>query len=347
MRFRSRQKLSIRLFVLLAMMSSSLSAASHANMLSLPPGVTAKNSVKYRVTMRTKVVVPDTEKRCRQIRVWHAMPNTRPWSRTTRIPGIVSLGYQPTFGRLRPEPEDKNSAHVYFEDNQSFKPGQVCYYQTEFELYSSERTFEQGSRAVAWHHYKPQDFVGAARVKSVDPAIASLADQMKSRTNPISFVKEACVWIRENIKYDASVPYHASDAGQIMANKRGHCGHAQTVFLQLCARAGIPYKGMLGLNLHYPNGVGDLASVRADYDNAHTWGAVYFPSIGWIEVDSMEGEKCFFIDRQYVQNNAIFENYAVWVKEEGLPSRRVVWTPTNDGRFVCDYGVEHKITFTR
>ncbi len=46
-----------------------------------------------------------------------------------------------------------------------------------------------------------------------------------------------------------------------------------------------------------------------------------------------------------MQNNTHFQNYAVWVNEQGLKSRMPKWT-WNGKALVSDYGIEHKISFT-
>ncbi len=319
-------------------------SAAYAAGTPLPPGVSIKNPVKYRVRMRTKVVVPQTQTKCEQLRVWHALPTTRPWSRVTRVPGITSLTYLPKTGKLELE-DDRVSAHVYFEENAKFQKGQIRYFQSDFEVFSCERNFDRGGRAVTWKMYTANDFRGLDIPKTVNPEISALADRLKNAYGPVDFVLESCKWIRDNVKYDASVPYGVEDANAIMQNKRGHCGHQQTIFKQLCARAGLPYKGVLGLDLFSPNGIGDLSPVRADYVNAHTWAQVYFAGIGWVEVDTVEGAQCFKINERFVQNNTAFENYAVWVTE-GDETREVEWRSEN-GKFYCDYGVENLITFSK
>jgi len=285
------------------------SSAAYAVASSLPPGVTTKNPVKYRVRMRTKVVA-----------------------------------FLPKTGKMELE-DDRLSSHVLFEENAAFKPGQIRYYQSEFELFSCDRSFDRGSRAVTWRMFTGKDFAGLEPPRTVNPEISAVADRLKNAYGPVDFVIESCKWIRENIKYDAAAPYVADDANSIMQNKRGHCGHQQTIFKQLCARAGVPYKGMLGLDLYAANGVGELSSIRGDYTNAHTWSQVFFPGIGWVEVDTVEGANCFKIDGRFVQNNTAFENYAVWVTE-GDETREVEWS-SDHGRFVCDYGVENLITFSQ
>jgi len=334
--------------ILIALIMLVIGAAAFANAAApaLTPGVSAKKTVKYHVRMRTKVVIPTAGTRCEQVRVWHALPTTRPWSRVDRIPGVTALSYLPKTGKLEPE-KDKVSAHVYFEDNSKFKQGQVCYYQSEFQFYSADRDFDPGSRAISWTRYTNKDFLGAEKTSAINPEAAALADSFKAGRTPYEFVREASVWIRENIKYDAGVGYGVEDVASIMRYKRGHCGHQQTVFKQLCARAGVPVKPVLGLDLDSPNGVSDLSDVRKDFANNHTWSQVCFPETGWVEVDPGSGADCYSIPARFVQNNTAFENYAVWVTETGKAPRMPVWTSAENGKFVCDYGVENSITFTK
>ena len=309
----------------------------------LARGVTTKPAVRYHVKMKTKVVIPASGPACKQVRVWHALPTTRPWSKTTAVPGVTALSYLPKTGKLELE-KDRLSAHVYFEDNSQFRPNDVRYFQSEFYVYSSDRDFDPGSRAVIWNRYTANDHVGAERIPAVRAEVATIADELKSNRNPVEFVIEASKWIRNELAYDAGVGYGADDVASVMRYRRGHCGHQQAVFKQMCARAGIPYKPVLGLFLHAPDGKDSLSNVRPDFANNHTWCQVCFPEIGWVEVDPGAGEKCFKIPSTLIQNNTAFENYSVWVSEQGRASREPTWTWVG-GKFVCDYGVENSITF--
>lgn len=308
-------------------------------------GVTTKSPVRYHVKMKTKVVIPAAGPACKQVRVWHAVPTTRPWSKTTSITGVTALSYLPKTGKLEPE-KDGLSTHVYFEDNSQFRPNDVRYFQTEFYVFSSDRDFDPGSRAVSWSRYTANDHVGAEKIPVVRAEVAAVVDQLKSNRNPVDFVIEASKWIRNELAYDAGVAYAPDDVASIMRNRRGHCGHQQAVFKQMCAHAGIPYKPVFGLFLHAPDGRDELSNVRLDFANAHTWCQVRFPEVGWVEVDPGAGANCFKIPSTLIQNNTGFENYALWVTERGRVSREPTWTSVG-GKFVCDYGVEHWITFNK
>ena len=87
-----------------------------------------------------------------------------------------------------------------------------------------------------------------------------------------------------------------------------------------------------------------MATSRTDYTNAHVWAEVYLPHVGWVEVEPSGSDKCFNIPANYVQNNSDFQNYAVWVDEEGKKPRQPTWN-LHGTIFTNDYGVDHKITY--
>jgi len=100
---------------------------------------------------------------------------------------------------------------------------------------------------------------------------------------------------------------------------------------------------VVGLNLYAPDGRGDLGAIRADYMNIHTWAEVYFPKVGWVEVEPSTGDKAFAIPSRYIQNNKWFQNYAIWINENGqqkIPEWRFV-----DGKYVSDYRISNLITY--
>jgi hypothetical protein len=151
-------------------------------------------------------------------------------------------------------------------------------------------------------------------------------------------------WLHAQITYDASVSYPPSGVASTLKYRRGHCGHKFMLLEQFCTRCGIPIRGVWGLNLYAPDGKGELGAIRLDYVNIHTWAEVYFPSGGWIEVEPDGGDRAFVIGAQYIQNNRWFQNYSVWVRENGQ-KKQPSWTYQN-GRYISDYGLENLITYT-
>jgi hypothetical protein len=117
-----------------------------------------------------------------------------------------------------------------------------------------------------------------------------------------------------------------------------------TVFGALCNAANIQCRAVKGLNLYFASGNSDVDLTRNDYTNGHVWAEVFLPDVGWVEVDPGGGDKCFSIPPSYIQNNTSFQNYSVWVTEQGFAPRLPRWVLSGD-KYVSDYGVDHKITF--
>ncbi len=309
----------------------------------LPPGVTTDHPMMYRVRQRTKVMAPRSGPACNKIRVWHALPNTRPWSRVTTNIGITALSYVPKTGKIEVGDVEEGGHIVFSSDN--IRPGTQLVYESDFQVISANRTFNPHSRTIFWNQYSKKDLELGEEIDEIHPTLAAVANELKRDNQPIMFVMKASEWVRENIKYDASVAYGNEDIDQIMTNRRGHCGHAQNILKQLLGQARIPYKPVFGLNLVDRNGGLNEDRIRLDYSNNHMWAQVYFPSIGWVEVDSFQGDKCYFIPACMIQNNTGFQNYSVWVDEEGKESRMPNWSCVN-GRFICDYSVDNAITYS-
>ena len=127
------------------------------------------------------------------------------------------------------------------------------------------------------------------------PSLDPIVDEIKKSHSPAEAALEFCKWVTEHIKYDASVPYDPRDLPSILANKKGHCGHQMTTFEAMCARAGIPTRTVVGLNLNTPSGVGPLHQIRPDFQNQHTWAQIYLPGSGWVEIDPGMGAKAYFL----------------------------------------------------
>ena len=121
----------------------------------------------------------------------------------------------------------------------------------------------------------------------------------------------------EHIKYDAAVPFDPRDLRSILKNQKGHCGHQMTVFEAMCLRAGIPTRTVVGLNLNTPDGVGALHEIRPDFQNQHTWAQIYLPGSGWVEIDPGQGARAYSLPAQLIQNSTDFQNYVIWICEDG------------------------------
>jgi len=313
----------------------------------LPSGVVVRDAVVYRVKMKTIFVVPTENDAIDRIRVWHALPTRRPWSNTVGDVGAAQIKSSSGGTQLYKKLHD--SHHNYWDIDEPQKPGKRHRFSSQFTVRSVQRDFLPGAVNVKWEDYQtvpedPEAKVNPERANEVHPKLAAVADAIKRVSPPPTAVHEFCKWIDKTITYDASVSYSTRDIDAIVEHCRGHCGHHSHVFRQLCWRAGIPMRRVRGLNLNTPKGRGRLHAIKADYTNVHTWAEVYFPGIGWIEVEPSNGKHAFRIPAQCIQNNMWFQNYSIWIRENGK-SKQDTWA-YNNGKYISDYGVENLITFS-
>jgi transglutaminase-like putative cysteine protease len=157
-------------------------------------------------------------------------------------------------------------------------PGKTLEFMSRFRVRSADCTYDYRRSTAGWADYhrnidQPQ--------RRVDRELDAISDDIKKRHPPAEAALEFCKWVTEHVKYDASVPYDPRDLPEILNNKKGHCGHQMTAFEAMCARAGIPTRTAVGLNLNTP-GVGALHKIRPDYQNQHTWAQVYLPGSGLV-----------------------------------------------------------------
>jgi len=288
--------------------------------------------------MKTRFVVPSSGVRIDQLRVWHALPTKREWSGTGTQVGGSQISWLPGSGQRQYE-ESHDSHHVYW-DTTSLSPGSTLYFETQFIVRSLARTFDPGKSSTIWFDYSSRPLPGSDKRGAIHEELAEIADRIKRSTTPSTAVLEFCTWLKTNITYDASVPFPSTDVASAMGERRGHCGHYAEMLIQLCNRAGIPIRQVFGLNLYAPDGVtGGLQNIRADYTNVHAWAEVYFPRVGWVEVEPSGGDQAFTIPARYIQNNRWFENMAIWISRNGQ-WKQPEWQYQN-GSYVSPYGIEN------
>lgn len=317
-------------------------------------GVSTKNQTRFTVKISTSLRIPDSGPRPKNIRVWHALPPVKPWSRVNTVPGVTGLSFTPKFGKLELE-TDRQSGHIYYLDQVDLRPGAFKTYETSFELYSSDRTFDDRRMNCAWSQYSSKDYAASERVKSVPLKLRVLAERLKDENAPVAFVKAACQWAHDNLQYDANSYWSIDDVATTLANKRGHCGHLAAVVKNICLSAGVPFKTIVGLDLQASDGINadaelvssGQAALGQPESNSHVWGEVYFPSIGWIEIDTVEdSDKCFTVPARMIQNNTSFQNCAVWLWEEGR-APRLCGFRFDGGKSSYEYDTKTVITFTK
>ena len=311
-------------------------------------GVITEGPIIYHVTMTTTFVVPASNRVIDQIRIWHALPTLQPWSNTSDI-GATDLQWSPDTGEQKYEPAH-DSHHVFWQEDGQLAPGRPFTFTSRFSVRSVARSFTPEAVSVSWKDYDQprtdkEAVVSAGLAGAVHPELAKVADAIKRDRAPPDAVREFCRWIVNTITYDAAVPYATDDIASILARRRGHCGHQCCLLQQLCARVGIPLRFVVGLNLYAPDGrTGGLQAVRADFTNIHTWAEVWFPNVSWVEVEPGAGAKAFTLAARFIQNDKWFQNYAIWIRENGV-DKIPEWI-SRGGKFVSDYGVTNLIQFT-
>ena len=218
-----------------------------------------------------------------------------PLGRPGRKTGASAIKFRPESGRIQ-HVETSDSQSVSWELSEGLWPGKKLEFLSRFRVRSADRTFELKQSTANWSNSQQK----RSRVRSVDrkfdrkKSITSrsnvqqirpgefassddtrldliVGDIMNSRP-PAEAALEFCKWVKEHIKYDASVSYSPRDLAAILMYKKSHCGHQKNVFYAMCSRAGIPTRTVAGLNLYKPDGVGHLNEIRADFDNAHSYG---------------------------------------------------------------------------
>lgn len=323
--------------------------------------ITACDFKTFRVRMQTDVVIPALDpagntgggasKRCILLRTWHAQPSYKPWSATRSPLGAIEYSASPT-AKIETE-EDNRSTHIYWEERKKLSPGQRLSFVSYFKVISPKRSFNPSTQRITWSDVDLDNRTNSQRMeekdriesKNIPAEILNLTKTLRSNHDPANAVKAYCQWIHDNIRYDASVGYQGDDVNAILSGKRGHCGHMITVLRHMCAATGLKIRVITGLNLSHPDGRPSPGSPNPQ-PNAHLWAEIFFPRIGWIEVEPLNGEKCFEIPAGFIENNSAFQNYAVWYTESDNVPRQAMTSFLN-GKYRADYDLVHTITFSQ
>ena len=295
----------------------------------------------YRVLIKTKFVVPSSGVRIDKLRVLHALPPKKEWSGTDTQVGGETISWIPSAGQQQYK-ESHDSHHIVW-DQRSLTPGSILSFESQFTVRSQIRKFDPKKAPTSWEDYLKTSLPDYDKRQDINVELVKIADRIKATNSPPAAVLEFSKWLRLNMTYDASVSYPSKNVADALKNRRGQCGHYAEILMQLCSHVGIPIRRVSGLNLHVPNGVTALLSIRADYTNVHTWVEVYFPQVGWVEVEPSAGARAFTIPARYIQNNKWFQNYAIWISQNGR-WKNPEWR-YQSGSYVSNYGVENIISY--
>jgi hypothetical protein len=318
-----------------------VAASANAQAPRLPPDVMVTKPQVYEVTITTKFVVPKNGRELIGLGVWHALPNARPWDGLDRTIGASAITFQPASGRIQ-HLSTNESQNVFWEMREGLTVGKTFEFVSRFRVRSADRTYDAQRSTAKWSDYHHNlDIIAPSVDANLDPNV----DAIKKSHSPAETALEFCKWITENVKYDASVPYNPRDLSSILAHKKGHCGHQMTTFEAMCVRAGIPTRTVVGLNLNTPGGVGLLHEIRPDFQNQHTWAQIYLPGSGWVEIDPGMGANAYFVPAQVIQNSTDFQNYVIWICENG--TWKIPEWEYRLGKWYSVYGIENHRRFRK
>lgn len=313
------------------------SGVSNAYGQALSPDIEVSNPRVYHVKITTTFVLPKEGTKPKVLRVWHALPTARPWDGLNRTLGVSLISNEPNTGHIEHVASNETQS-VFWEFSDGLSPGKSFRCLTSFRVRSADRVFNVDQCPAKWSDYPVLDVPG-----EVGSDLSTVVAKITKGQTPARAVLEFAKWIKEHIQYDASVPYGPDDLPAILKHEKGHCGHQMTVFEAMCARARVPARAVQGMNLQESTGNGPLSEIRADYQNCHTWAEVYLPGSGWVEIDPGAGTKAFSIPAAFVQNNADFQNYVVWIHEKG-DWKQPEWD-YSDGRWHSRYELQSRIVF--
>jgi transglutaminase-like putative cysteine protease len=310
------------------------------------PAVVTAKPVIYDITMKTVFVMPKTPDEVSQIRVWHALPTVRPWTEPSAEFGASDVKYSD--GGEKQYEQEQRSHHIFWNANESLKPGSQVEFTSQFTVKSFDRNYFPLKSTVKWQIYNDPlvDSEGQAvdlPTIRVEPQVTEIAATFRKRASPAQAIVAMAEWLQQNIRYDASVQHRPQDVSVTLAARKGHCAHYFALAQQFCTALGIPSRQVFGMNLSDPTGYGALSKVRGDYCNIHTWGEVFLPGVGWVEFEPATGKKTFSIGSNYIQNNPWFQNYSVWIRKNG--SEQVPEWRTRSGGFTSEYQLEHIIAY--
>ncbi|MBC8139566.1 MAG: transglutaminase domain-containing protein [Fibrella sp.] len=296
----------------------------------------------YWVTMTTRLTIPEDRKVTR-VRVWHALPTKRSWSETTDGHGAQGVRFRPDDGKM--ERNTRYDSHHLYWEHENLSPGQTIEFQSSYKVRSAKRAPDFKLLAKAsWSDLetnKPEKTLS----EPLPTDVTQLLTDARNRATPSDAVAAICQWIDGNMRYDANVPFSPNNIHATLAARKGHCGHNQQLFREFCDHLGVQTRSVSGLNLHTPNPVkASLYKVRRDFANIHTWSEVFFPGVGWVEVEPGRTEGSFDIPSNWIQNNRWFQCYSVWVNENGkelIPRWRHVGDHQEN-----DYKIENLIGYS-
>jgi hypothetical protein len=203
-------------------------------------------------------------------------------------------------------------------ERKSPRPGEFAF-ESRFVLHTARRSLPVSGVRLTWQQLDDEvagwpEKDRPTKIK-VPAEITALARSIRAKHgNPLDAVHDVCTWVRTHIKYETQrIPYAVTDLDAILANRKGWCGHRETVFRAICQELGVPCRRSQGFVLSNLDGFVDG---HVDW-NRHGWSQVYFPHLGWVEAEPSATGNPFTIPWTYVKTSEEVQSVIVWVQRKG------------------------------
>jgi len=298
-----------------------------------------KDETNYRVTITTSLDI-EPKDGVDKVMVYHALPVERPWSPGEKRSSARNISLSPPDGKIKYD-NDTDGPYVVWEVRVP-KNGKQESFTTTYETTSVTR--------------KPaEDLIKKARWSGkrllnrgeTHPEIFEQAELLSKEKNPVVALEKFSSWLRERIRYDASVNNQGVD--DIMKNGAGHCGHRGEVMIEFAKALNIPVRLSSGSKLvHADGGTGThLFALKPTWSNSHVWLEFDIPGMGWTEAEPIAGEKIFEIPHKYIKTRGYAQNFKVELLRDGRWGRPIWEFVETDGQksFQSDVGLRNVISF--
>jgi transglutaminase-like putative cysteine protease len=299
-----------------------------------------RDEVTYQVTVRTSLEIEEADGVSNVI-VIHALPVQRDWSPGVRRSSARNISTSPKNGKIK---YDRETDGPYVEwEVRVPKKGGVLEFSTTYETTSATRYPSGDTLAKAkW---------GSRRLEKsgdIHPEVYDKAKELSAENNPASALAKFSEWLRERVKYDASVDNRG--VAEILTNGAGHCGHRAEVMIEFAKALNIPVRLSSGSNLVLPDGGTNHPSfaLKPTWSNTHVWLEFEVPGVGWIEAEPAAGDKIFEIPSNYVRTRGVAQNFAVKLFQNGKWDRPR-WQFVEEGgvrKFLSNVGLRNVISFS-
>lgn len=129
------------------------------------------------------------------------------------------------------------------------------------------------------------------RIDPKSPTVRKAATGLR-RDTPLETAQAVLDWLKKNLRYEG-VEHYSVD--EVIQRGFGECGAYSAAFTALARSCGLPARDVWGLT--------DLPDVQKTERQlaGHAWAEVYFPGIGWVQVEPQHPETLGLIPSHYIR----------------------------------------------